>query len=160
MLSTNSTINPLPFIQGLFSMSSPSAIAGFIITIVVDTFDTVPRARLWPHVFIESKKRSVPLRTNLNTPTTIVLVSLAFGVIATCTHRLPRFIFTRIGHTMTFITTLFNAVMFLIPPYGVMTSAIPRSNVLIRATLYGTVKEYLGTIPSFHLCYYTTLKGF
>lgn len=75
----------------LFSASSPTAISGFVIPVIVDAVNGVRGGRPELHVF-EKTFIPIPSLTNTYSPTAIIYECFVSGIGASAMHSAPRFI--------------------------------------------------------------------
>jgi len=81
-------------ILSLLGSRCPSAIAGFIITVAVNSVKRITGSRSWPHVGIEVLKAVKPAVANFDPPTAVKMpITNSAGVVASLFHIFPSHIF-------------------------------------------------------------------
>ena len=80
-------------ICGLLFYCCPSTILRTVVTIIVDTVNTVTRSWSRPHIFIEVFKRVFPLMAYSYTSTAISMITNIFWIVTTSLHIIPNAIF-------------------------------------------------------------------
>ncbi len=81
----------VPLVYPLLRSGCPAAIAGFVISVIVDSFYGQALAP-WPHVRQEQCERIKPSTTNLYSPSSIVFVLRGQLIITPLLHSLPSFV--------------------------------------------------------------------
>ncbi|KKK55249.1 hypothetical protein LCGC14_3076450, partial [marine sediment metagenome] len=114
-------------IVGLFSMRSPLAIFGTIITVVIDSFESFS-GWLITHVFVKSFKRIEPASTNLYSTTAISFIVTSIRIRCTSLNCSPGSIFWRFYHAV-FCNFLFMHTATALRFATIKTSTSYKANV-------------------------------
>jgi len=88
-------MQPTPRILYLLRLSSPAAIAGFVIPVVVDAVNGMLGTRARPHIEKNRSKVLPPAFTTLNASTAVIFPTSGFGGSAPTEHTRPCLIFWR-----------------------------------------------------------------
>lgn len=84
----------------LFLSCSPTAVVGFVIAVIIFSFDAVLIGWSWSHISKEVCKRFSPSFANMNAPVAIAMVIGIVGYVATGNHPRPGFILPCFCHAM------------------------------------------------------------
>jgi hypothetical protein len=92
-------ITSTPTVKCLLLSGCPATVGRLVVAIVVDTFNSHPV--LWlTHIFNESFYRLIPAITDSDASTTVMVVVLIVGVLASGSHRAPDLVGRRVTKTM------------------------------------------------------------
>lgn len=92
-------------VVGLLSASRPYAIIRRVVSVIVDAFNGMAWRWLVAHVTVEIQKRILPRSTKLYPASSIILVGMAFRIVASITNTSPTGINWRFAHAMSFMRT-------------------------------------------------------
>ena len=84
---------------GLFDFGRPSTVSGFIVFVIVDTFDRMLCRRSWPNILKKSQEVCFPQRRNCY-PSSFVSLKILTSLSTSAAHYTPDFKFWCIRFTM------------------------------------------------------------
>jgi len=79
----------LPRISSLLNTSCPSAIARFVVAIIVDAIERIFGTRMVAHILNKISNRQSPAFTNRNAATSVIFPAFIIRIIAAAFHVLP-----------------------------------------------------------------------
>lgn len=135
------TNDPLASIERLFGLRSPTAVLRRIVAVIVNPINRVACCWSSPHVFSKVFK-SVPPLTNPNTPTTVVMINLVPGVIASVSHTLP----TRVQNIVT-LPVFKELAARMFSSKTTTTRAFPTGHVAVIKDSFYTTVTAINTFP-------------
>lgn len=111
----------------LLFRKGPMAVLGRVITVIILSFNGVPRGRPGAHIFKKGGK-NVPSLTNLNPSPSMVFEFGKVGIIASGAHRMP----------MAILRCLANSFRFVGSPYpaAAAASALTAFNIMLTANSF------------------------
>jgi hypothetical protein len=120
-----------PPIGHLHSARCPSAVAGLVIAVVVDSVQGGPWRTL-PHIFVEGQEGLVPSLAYFDSTPAVILVCAMVWIAASIAHRFPCFVRPRVDHAVPIVQCRANV-------FNVAPATECMAGIEATSELYGSI---------------------
>lgn len=138
-LAVKSQYHVCSHVARLLSLRCPSAVVGFVVSVVVDAFNRVFRARSWPHIVNKISYRVSPAIAHSNTTGAVPMIASVPANVAPFDHSVPYMVRWVAGESM-------NGLSAYTALRAVASTQVARCNNTIASAL--TPTQPLSVVPA------------